>query len=123
ETYVDIAGMLRHLGARPGIITTPPVRAGRIAPDQARRAAELAAWLTVEGPFDGAFDLFGALADTDPASAHHGTLRPENANHFVVDSHPNITASRRLGEPVARFLLGLAAPSGETASDATSGTA
>lgn len=109
STYRHIVERLHGAGVVSGILTTPPVRAGRIPADQAARAADLAAWLVRESGFDLTFDLFAALADADPSSPTYGMLRSENANLIPIDSHPTRRASRTLGEPVALFIRDLAA--------------
>lgn len=104
QLYSTIAQGIRALGSIPCIMTTPPVRFGRIAPGEARRAAEMARWLVSDGPFNFTFDLFTLLAETDSSSAAYGTLARENANIVPIDSHPKIRASRRIGPFFASFL-------------------
>ncbi len=106
EIYTAIAKTARRAvdGARIGVVTTPPVRVGRIKSDDARRAASLASWLVDSGPFEVTFDLFGALADLELSSDGFGMLRREFTNPFLVDSHPTRRASEGVGEPFAAFL-------------------
>jgi hypothetical protein len=111
EVYAAIAQNAMALGVMPCIATTPPVRVGRISPEEARRAGEMAEWLTREGPFSHTFDLFSMLAETDKTSSAYGTLARENANVVPIDSHPKIRASRRVGPAFARFIQDVAASS------------
>jgi hypothetical protein len=104
ERYRSIAEHVTSLGIVPAIVTSPPVRAGRIDPAVARRAAGMAEWLMTEGPFVHRFDLFSLLAETDRGMETYGMLASENANLLWIDSHPKIRASRRIGKPFAAFV-------------------
>lgn len=109
ETYQAMLRAAEHLGMPIAISTTPPVRAGRIACDEARRAAAIARWLVSNDAFVDVFDLFGSLADLDEKSETYGMLRSDMTNPFLIDSHPTRATSRSLGEPFAQFLSRAAA--------------
>ena len=108
DTYRAMIAVAGELEIPLAMATTPPVRIGRIEPDAAARAAEVAGWLTAREGLVAVFDLFGMLADVDPGSDTYGMLRKANTNPFLVDSHPTRAASQAIGRPFAEFLLSAA---------------
>lgn len=104
NTYRSLIDLAEELGVTLAAATTPPVRAGRIEPDAARRAASLAAWMTAQDGFAGCFDLFGLLADTVESSPTYGMLRRQYTNALLIDSHPTRDASSAIGQPFAEFI-------------------
>ncbi len=91
------------------VLTPPPLVPSATTPEAAARARAFADWLQsaeyLEGhPNVATFDLFGALAEDDPASPEVNMLRADYRRN-EEDSHPNETANREVGPRLADFII------------------
>lgn len=82
------------------IVTTPPLNPAETTPEQAKRARDLANWLSSAEFLSGhsniyVFDLFDLLAENDPASPDFNMLR-QTYRRRGVDSHPNLKANQEV---------------------------
>jgi hypothetical protein len=91
------------------VITPPPLNPSATTPEAAARARAFADWLLSDEYLEGhpnvaTFDLFGALAEDDPASPEVNMLRADYRRDGE-DSHPNETANREVGPRLADFII------------------
>lgn len=89
------------------VLTSPPANPAETTAAAAARARTLSQWLLSE-EFRGGrsnlyvFDLFGLLAENDPAMPDYGMLRASYRE--AEDSHPNQAANRTVAPILARFI-------------------
>ncbi len=91
------------------VLTPPPLNPSATTPEAAARARAFADWLLSDEYLEGhpnvaTFDLFGALAEDDPASPEVNMLRADYRRDGE-DSHPNETANREVGPRLADFII------------------
>jgi hypothetical protein len=87
------------------LVTSPPLRSRKTSKDNARRARELATWLS-NNQFSRnvhVFDLFNLLAHPEN-HAQANTLRKEYRRPYFWDSHPSATASQKVAPKFVEFL-------------------
>ncbi len=90
------------------VVTQPPLNPAKTNPEDAARARTLADWLKSEEYLRGhpnifTFDLFGYLAEDNPASPDYNMLR--EAYRKGVDSHPNQLANETVGPLFADLIM------------------
>jgi len=90
------------------VVTPPPLNPAETNAGAATRARAFANWLTTETFPSGhpnvfTFDLFGYLAEDDPASPDHNMLR--RAYREGADSHPNRTANETIAPLFVDFII------------------
>lgn len=90
------------------LLTPPPLHPASTSPEAAARARTFADWLSSEEYTDGhpnvfVFDLFGLLAENDPAAPDFNMLRKEYRDG--ADSHPNAYANEAIGPLLADFII------------------
>lgn len=90
------------------IVTSPPLNPAETTPEAAARARTLSRWLQSEEflaghPNVAVFDLFGLLAEDDPAAPDFNMLRAEYREG--TDSHPNRFANETIGPIFADFII------------------
>ncbi len=90
------------------IVTSPPLNPAETTPDAAARARALSRWLQSDEflaghPNIAVFDLFGLLAEDDPAAPDFNMLRA--AYRDGTDSHPNQRANEAIGPVFADFVI------------------
>lgn len=90
------------------IVTTPPLNPAETTPEAAARARALSRWLQSDEflaghPNVAVFDLFGLLAEDDPAAPDFNMLRAEYREG--TDSHPNRFANETIGPIFAEFII------------------
>ncbi|MDW8068899.1 MAG: hypothetical protein RML46_08305 [Anaerolineae bacterium] len=93
------------------IVTTPPLNPAETTPEAAARARALSRWLQSDEflaghPNVAVFDLFGLLAEDDPAAPDFNMLRREYREG--TDSHPNRFANETIGPIFAEFIIRIA---------------
>ncbi|MBC7227214.1 MAG: hypothetical protein H5T61_08280 [Thermoflexales bacterium] len=93
------------------IVTSPPLNPAETTPEAAARARALSRWLQSEEflaghPNVAVFDLFGLLAEDDPAAPDFNMLRAEYREG--TDSHPNRFANETMGPIFADFVIEVA---------------
>ena len=89
-------------------ITPPPLNPAETTPEAAARARAFANWLTSDEFLNGhsnvfTFDLFGYLAEDDPASPDYNMLRKDYRDG--ADSHPNQAANQTVGPLLVDFIV------------------
>jgi len=89
-------------------LTPPPLNPAETRADIAARARAFADWLASDAYTAGhpnvfVFDLFGALAEDDPAAPDFNMLRA--AYRDGPDSHPNRAANEAIGPQLAAFVI------------------
>ena len=112
ETYKDwYLGMRNVMDRYPNkifiVVTDPPLNPAETNSQEATRARAFADWLKSIQYRDGhpnifTFDLYGYLAENDPASTDYNMLR--EAYRVGSDSHPNQTANEAIGPLFADFV-------------------
>jgi hypothetical protein len=90
------------------IVTLPPLNPAETTPEAAARARALSRWLQSDEflmghPNLAVFDLFGLLAEDDPAAPDFNMLRAEYREG--TDSHPNRFANEVIGPVFADFII------------------
>jgi hypothetical protein len=87
------------------LVTSPPLRPRKTSKDNARRARELANWLSTTQYASNihVFDLFSLLAHSEN-HAQANTLRKQYQRPYFWDSHPNIRASQEVAPKFVEFL-------------------
>jgi hypothetical protein len=90
------------------IVTSPPLNPAETNPEEATRARAFANWLKSEEFLSGhqnifSFDLFGNLAEENPAATDYNMLRQIYRNGG--DSHPNQLANENLGPVLVDFVI------------------
>ena len=90
------------------LLTTPPLNSAEADPAMAARGRQVADWLLSEDFKRGLpnlfiFDLYGLLAENDPASTEYGTLRVDYRDGN--DNHPNLQANRDVAPLLGSFIL------------------
>jgi hypothetical protein len=90
------------------VVTPPPLNPAATTPEAAARARSFAVWLQSDAFLAGhsniyTFDLFGLLAEDDPASPDRNMLRAEYREGN--DSHPNELANQTIGLLFADFIV------------------
>ena len=90
------------------VMSPPPLNPVATDAEAAARARSFADWLQSEEYLDGhhnvfAFDLFGHLAEEDPASPDYNMLRANYRDG--EDSHPNQLANKTVGPLFAEFVM------------------
>jgi len=90
------------------IVTSPPLNPAETTPEAAARARALSRWLQSDEFLAGhpnlaVFDLFGLLAEDDPAAPDFNMLRAEYREG--TDSHPNRFANEVIGPVFADFII------------------
>jgi len=90
------------------IVTSPPLNPAETTPEAAARARALSRWLQSDEFLAGhpnlaVFDLFGLLAEDDPAAPDFNMLRAEYREG--TDSHPNRLANETVGPIFADFII------------------
>jgi len=87
------------------ILTTPPLRRLRTSAAAARRARQLATWLSTQnfGPNIGVFNLFDLLANPE-TEKHANTLYSKYSRSWPFDSHPNAKAAQAIAPLLAQFI-------------------
>jgi len=90
------------------IVTSPPLNPAETTPEAAARARALSRWLQSDEFLAGhpnlaVFDLFGLLAEDDPAAPDFNMLRAEYREG--TDSHPNRFANETIGPIFADFII------------------
>jgi len=90
------------------IVTLPPLNPAETTPEAAARARALSRWLQSDEFLAGhpnlvVFDLFGLLAEDDPAAPDFNMLRAEYREG--TDSHPNRFANEVIGPVFADFII------------------
>lgn len=116
EQFAEIQGyylkMRKRMGQFPDhlfiIVTSPPLNPAETTPEAAARARTLSRWLQSEEFLAGhpnlaVFDLFGLLAEDDPAAPDFNMLRAEYRDG--EDSHPNRLANETIGPLFADFII------------------
>jgi hypothetical protein len=91
------------------VMSPPPLNPAATDAGAAARARAFAEWLQSEEYLAGhpnvfAFDLFGHLAEGDPASPDYNMLRAEYRPEGE-DSHPNAVANETVGPLLADFVM------------------
>lgn len=89
-------------------VTPPPLNPAETDPETAARARAFADWLASDDFLAGhpnvfTFDLFGLLAEDDPAAPDRNMLRAEYREGS--DSHPNQKANEAIGPQFADFIV------------------
>lgn len=90
------------------LLTSPPLNSSEADPAMAARARQMADWLLSEDFRRGlpnlyVFDLYGRLAENDPASPDFNTLRADYRNG--TDNHPNQKANQAVAPLLADFIV------------------
>ncbi|TLN19026.1 hypothetical protein FDZ74_06370 [bacterium] len=90
------------------LLTTPPLNSAEADPAMAARNRLMADWLLSEDYRRGltnlyVFDLYGQLADNDPASPDYSTLLAEYREGS--DNHPNLKANQAVAPLLADFIV------------------
>lgn len=90
------------------VVTPPPLNPAATTPEAAERARAFANWLSSQEFLAGhpnifTFDLFDALAESDPAAPDANMLR--EAYREGEDSHPNTLANETIGARFADFIV------------------
>jgi hypothetical protein len=90
------------------VITQPPLNPAETDTAAARRARTFASWLAADEYVQGhpnifVYDLYTALAETDPAAPDFGMLRLQYRTGN--DSHPNEAANQLVGPEMAQFIM------------------
>lgn len=90
------------------LLTTPPLNSAEADPAMAARNRLMADWLLSEDYRRGltnlyVFDLYGQLADNDPASPDYNTLRADYREGS--DNHPNLKANQAVAPLLADFII------------------
>lgn len=93
------------------VMTQPPLNPAETSPEIAARARAFANWLKSEEYLGGhpnivTFDLFGYLAEDNPASSDYNMLR--QVYREGEDSHPNQIANETIGPLFADFIMNVA---------------
>lgn len=105
-------GMREVMGRYPDhifiVVTPPPLNPAATTPEAAARARAFSRWLQSDDFLAGrpnvfTFDLFGLLAEDDPASPDPNMLRAEYREGD--DSHPNDLANQTVGPLFADFVI------------------
>jgi len=113
ETYKDwYLGMRKVMDRYPNkifiVVTDPPLNPAETNSQEAARARAFADWLKSDAYLKGhpnvlTFDLFGNLAESDPASLDYNMLRKDYRDGS--DSHPNRIANETIGPLFADFVI------------------
>ncbi len=90
------------------IVTSPPLNPAETVPEAAARARALSRWLQSDEFLAGhpnlaVLDLFGLLAEDDPAAPDFNMLRAEYREG--TDSHPSRLANETVGPIFADFII------------------
>jgi hypothetical protein len=107
--YLDMRDVMdRHPDKLFVVVTQPPLNPAETKPEIAARARTFANWLRSEEYLQGhpnvfTFDLFGYLAEDNPASPDSNMLRA--AYREGEDSHPNQVANQAIGPLFADFIM------------------
>jgi hypothetical protein len=93
------------------LVTPPPLNPAETNLSDARRARAIADWLKSDDFLKGhdnlyTFDLFGALAEPDPAAADFNMLRA--AYRTEADSHPNLQANQTIASDFVSYVTSTA---------------
>jgi hypothetical protein len=91
-------------------VTSPPRNPAETSSEEARRAREIADWLTSDEFLAGhpnlfVFDLFSAFAENDPNAPDYSTIRA--AYRTGSDSHPNQFANESVAPQFVEFVTGV----------------
>lgn len=90
------------------LLTTPPLNSAEADPAMAARDRRMAEWLLSDDFKRGlsnlhVFDLYGLLAENDPASPDYGTLRADYRDGS--DNHPNQRANQDIAPLLGNYIL------------------
>lgn len=90
------------------LLTTPPLNSAEADPAMAARDRRMAEWLLSDDFKRGlpnlyVFDLYGLLAENDPASPDYGTLRADYREGS--DNHPNQRANQDVAPLLGNYIL------------------
>ena len=107
--YLDMRAVMdKHADKVFIILTPPPLNPSETNSDEAIRAKSFADWLKSDEYLKGhpnifTFDLFGYLAEGDPASPERYMLKA--AYRDGTDSHPNREANETIGPLLVDFVI------------------
>ncbi len=87
------------------LLTTPPLRHLRTNAAAAKRARQLATWLSTQnfGPNIAVFNLFDLLSNPEGVK-HPNTLYAKYCRPWPFNSHPNAQAGRAIGTLLVEFI-------------------